>query len=127
MKKNKGEKTLRKDKRFNQIAIRNELLRSIEENGYVPSEIEISKATGLSVQAISRHLKEMDFETDKDFYRMFTPEIVMNIRASSKTHPASQKLWMQIFEKWSERLEHTGKDGESLVTGIKVEIINGKK
>ena len=99
----KGEKTLRKDKRFNQIAIRNELLRSIEENGYIPSEKELSKATGLSVQAISRHINEMDFEADKDFYKMFTPEVVMNIKKSSERHPASQKLWLQVIEGWNEK------------------------
>jgi len=110
----KVSKTLRKDKRNNQMKIRDELLRCLEEECRIPEYSEFKEVTGLSRQTINKHLKEIDFEGDKEFYKVFTPEVMNNIRILTKTSPAAQKLWLQLFEGFSERLEHTGKDGEKL-------------
>ena len=119
---------MRSDKKINMMLIRDAILEYLKKNKKPPTALELEKILGISNDAIGRHIKEMTFDTEESIWRSLTPDVVVSIlKSAKKGSSASQKLWMQIFEKWSERLEHTGKDGESLVTGIKVEIVNGKK
>jgi len=115
---------IRKDKEVNAILIRDGILQYLHEHGKPPTDTELAKVLKLHRNTINKHIKEIKFESSESIYRTFTPDVIMSIiNSCKKGSSASQKLYMQIFEKFSERLEHTGKDGESLVTGIKVEIV----
>ena len=139
MKKNKGRNIRVKEKlpseiqknitwQTNQALIQDAYLKLIVELKRCPTRLEISKETNLSDTTINKHVKEFKFEPVNESLRLLTPDIITAIyKSSRKGNAASQKLWLQLFEGFSERLEHTGKDGESLVTGIKVEIVNSKK
>ena len=100
------ESTERIDVQRNKMTIRNAIIEYLETHPYPPSITELEEIVGLTQKVISKHIKEMDlFETDKAFYKVFTPEIIMNIREGSKKHPASQKLWLQVVEGWNEKTE----------------------
>ena len=106
---------IRKDKKINMILIRDAILEYIHDNNKPPTLLELSKKLKIHSNTISKHIKEINFDTEESIYRTFTPDVVMSIiNSSKKGSSASQKLYMQIFEKFSERLEHTGKDGEKL-------------
>jgi len=112
----------------NQALIQEAYLKLYIELKRCPTRLEISKYTNLSDKTIGKHVAKFKFEPSEDVLRLLTPDVIASIHKSSrKGNAASQKLWLQLFEGFSERLEHTGKDGQPLVTGIKVEIVNGKK
>ena len=105
MKNEKVQKSIERiDVQRNKMIIRNAIIEYINEHTFPPSVVELEKIVKISQQTISEHIKEMDlFESDKVFYKAFTPEVIMNIKEGTKKHPASQKLWMQVVEGWSEK------------------------
>ena len=51
----------------------------------------------------------MKFDPPKDLMRTLTPDVIMSIyRSARKGGSASQKLWMQIMESWSENIQISG-------------------
>ena len=112
----------------NQALIQDAYLKLIIDLKRCPTRLEIEKETGLSDTTIDKHIKEFQFEPTNESLRLLTPDVIASIyKSARKGNAASQKLWLILFEGFSERLEHTGKDGVPLVTGIKVEIINDTK
>ncbi len=110
-----GEK-IRADYDRNLTAIRDAIYDYIiETKGKAPSYTDIAEKTGLSYRTIERRYKEIKFKPMDSYFRLLTPDIIVAIANSAKKgSSASQKLWMQIVEGWTERHELTGKDGETL-------------
>jgi len=114
---------MRKDKKLNMTLIRDAILKYMKEQKKPPTAVELSKQLGISAETIGKHISNMSFDTEKSIWRSLTPDVVASILSSCKKgSSASQKLWMQIFEKFSERQELTGKDGEPLITEVNVTI-----
>lgn len=111
----KGE-NIRADYDRNLSAIRDAIYAHIiETKGRAPSYTDLSERTGLSYRTIEKRYKEIEFKPMDSYFRLLTPDIIVAIANSAKKgSSASQKLWMQIIEGWSERTEITGKDGENL-------------
>lgn len=93
-------------------SINHELIRQavydyLEENKgkKAPSYETISKMTGLSYHTVLRHFKELDFKSMITPMRALTPLVLNNIYNLSRKSPAAQKLWMQVVEGWSEKLD----------------------
>lgn len=83
----------------------------------------------MSINTLNKHVSKLKFEPLKDLMRTMTPDVVAAIAESAKKgSSASQKLWMQIMEGWTERNEITGKDGEKLFNDMteqdKQDIVN---
>ncbi len=99
----------------NQALIQNAYIKLIEDLERCPTLYEISQEVNLSINTLKKHVDELKFEPLKDLMRTLTPDVVMAIANSArKGSSASQKLWMQIMEGWTERTEITGKDGAPL-------------
>lgn len=91
----------------------------IETKGKAPTYTDLSERTGLSYKTIERRYKEIQFKPMDSYFRLITPDIIVAIANSCKKgNAASQKLWMQIIEGWSERQELTGKDGGAIEVQI---------
>ena len=100
---------------INQALIQDAYLNLIVKLKRCPTRLELSQETNLSEPTINKHVKEFKFEPVHESLRLLTPDIITSIyKSSRKGNAASQKLWLQLFEGFSERLEHTGKDGEKL-------------
>ena len=67
---------------------------------------EISIDTGMSITTIKKHLDLLVFEPIKHPLRELTDDVLIAIfRSSVKGTPASQKLWLQVMEGWTEKKE----------------------
>jgi len=113
------EDTRNKTWQINQALIQDAYLKLIIDKKRCPTRFELSQETKLSEPTINKHVKEFKFEPVNESLRLLTPDIVTAIyKSSRKGNAASQKLWLQLFEGFSERLEHTGKDGTPIVTQV---------
>ena len=100
------ESTERIDVQRHKMVIRNAIIEYMNEHTFPPSVTELEKIVNISQKIISKHIKKMDlFESDKAFYKAFTPEVIMNIKEGTKKHPASQRLWMEVVEGWNGKTE----------------------
>lgn len=96
----------------NQAIIQDAYVELIKEKKRCPTLLEVSNEVNLSMKALELHVKELKFKPSDDLIRTLTPDVVMAIANSArKGSSASQKLWMQIMEGWTEKqeLEHSGK------------------
>lgn len=88
---------------INQALIQNAYIKLIKQLQRCPTVFEISKEVDLSINTLNKHIQELKFEPLKDLMRTLTPDVVMSIANSArKGSSASQKLWMQIMEGWTE-------------------------
>jgi len=96
-------KTVRIDWARNQAVIQQayiELIRSLKR---CPTVLEVSQKVNLSINAIDRHIKQMKFQPLQSPMRSLTPDVLASIYNSArKGQSASQKLWLQVMEGWSE-------------------------
>lgn len=89
----------------NQAIIQEAYIKLIQQSKRCPTVLEISKETNLSVAAIKNHVKFMKFEPQQSPLRSLTPDVLISIYNSSrKGQSASQKLWVQLMEGWSENM-----------------------
>lgn len=113
----------------NQAIIQNTYIALIQELKRCPTTLELSEKANLSTKTIDNHVKQLKFEPQTNPLRSLTPDVLLAIAESAKKgSSASQKLWMQIMEGWTERSEITGKDGEQLFNNMteqdKQDIVN---
>ena len=97
---------------YNHSIIRNSYVKLIKNFKRKPTYDEVSKDTDLSIPTIKKHIDELKFEPLKHPLRILTEDVMLAIENSAKKgSSASQKLWMQICEGWSERqiIKHEGK------------------
>ena len=102
---------------INHALIRDSYIDLIMELKRKPTYDEVSKHSKLSVKTIKLHIKELKFDPQKHPLRILTEDVILSIASSAKSgSAASQKLWMQICEGWTEKqvLEHEGE----IITGI---------
>jgi len=98
-----GESTRNITWQKNQALIQDAYIRLIKNLRRCPTQLEVCSEVNLSMKAVENHVKELKFEPLKDLMRTLTPDVVMAIANSAmKGSSASQKLWMQIMEGWTE-------------------------
>lgn len=108
---------------LNHSIIRDSYVKLIKELKRKPTYDEVSKETNLSINTIKKHIDELKFEPLKHPLRVLSEDVLISIANSAKKgSAASQKLWMQICEGWSERqiMEHTG---EVNINGAREKLI----
>lgn len=90
----------------NHIAIREAFIRVLQEKKRAPQITELCRETGLSDVTIKKHISTLDLPKFTDKARVLTEDIIMAIfRSATMGNTASQKLWMQIVENWTEKSE----------------------
>jgi len=114
---------------LNHQIIRDSYVRLIKNLKRKPTIAEVSKDCNLSHNTIDKHIKDLKFDPLKHPLRMLTEDVMLSIANSAKKgSSASQKLWMQICENYSERtineIPGIEKIGEIVLTSVKK---NGKK
>lgn len=71
-----------------------------------PTIGEVCEETKLSRNTLDDHIKELQFDPPKSPLRVLTPDIIAAIYSSArKGSSASQKLWLQVMEGWSEKTD----------------------
>jgi hypothetical protein len=107
---------VRSDWEDNQETIREAYVSILKrKRGGRPKSSEISKETGLSRATILRHMKTLDVSClapESNSFKILTDDVMISIfRSAMKGSAASQKLWLQVVEGWSEKQinEHTGR------------------
>ena len=96
---------------LNHSLIRNSYIKLIKNLKRKPTILEVSKDCNLSTNTIDKHIKELKFDPLKHPLRILTEDVILSIvNSAKKGSSASQKLYMQICEGWSERqiFEHEG-------------------
>jgi len=124
----KTNKKVEKNKTWfaNDIILKDAFYDYIVKNKKSPTITKLAEITKLNYNTVTAHLAEMDFNTDlRPKFKLLTDKIIMRLGMEAiKTGKASEvKLWNQIVEGWSEKFEHTGKDGEQLISEVKITIV----
>lgn len=71
-----------------------------------PTISEVAKEVNLSTKTIKLHIKELKFDPIESPLRVLTPDVIASIYNSArKGSSQSQKLWMQLMEGWSEKMD----------------------
>jgi len=91
---------------LNHRIIRDSYIKLIKLYQKKPTIKEVSEDCNLSMTTIDKHLKNLQFDPLKHPLRILTEDVILSIASSAKAgSSASQKLWMQICEGWSEKQE----------------------
>ena len=96
---------------LNHSIIRDSYVKLIGKLKRKPTIDEVANDCNLSHNTIDKHIKSLKFNPLKHPLRMLTDDVLISIvNSCKKGKSASQKLWMQLIEGWSERqiMEHTG-------------------
>ena len=95
---------------LNHAIIRDSYVKLIKKLKRKPTYPEVAEDSKLSETTIKKHIDTLKFEPHKHPLRVLTEDVLLNIANCSRKNAASQKLWMQLFEGFSERqiMEHTG-------------------
>ena len=105
---------------LNHQIIRDSYVNLIRELERKPTYEEVAKDSKLSINTIKKHIKELKFDPLKHPLRVLTDDILISIAKSAKEGSyASQKLWMQVCEGWSEKQEITHGLSPSLADLVK--------
>lgn len=112
-KNHQSKRAKRKDAEFNHARVRDAYLRLLQQNkGRKPTTRELALECGLNPSTIKDHVKDLDLANTVDkTFRILTDDVVLSIyRSAMRGSAASQRLWMQVIENWSERTEtrHSG-------------------
>ena len=104
---NKTQKTTKVKKDINLDIIKQAVYDYVSEHKgkKAPTYEIIADITGLHINTIATYFKTLDFKTMVTPMRALTPQVLNNIYNLSHRSVAAQKLWMQIVEGWSERIE----------------------
>ena len=88
----------------NQALIQESYIELVKELKRCPTILEVSENVNLSINTINKHIKELKFEPLKSSLRALTPDVLIAIAKSArKGSAASQKLWVQLMEGWTEK------------------------
>mgnify|MGYP001323089641 CR=1 FL=1 len=79
--------------------------------GRKPTIEELAKEANLSAIAVRGHLKKLKFESQGSMWKVLTEDVIIAVyKSAMKGNTASQKLWFQLIEGWTEKneIEHSG-------------------
>lgn len=92
----------------NQALIQEIYIELVKELKRCPTILEVSEGVNLSIDTINKHVKELKFEPLESPLRSLTPDVLMSIvKSARRGSSASQKLWLQVMEGWSEKTDIT--------------------
>lgn len=109
---------------YNHAKIRDSYVKLIKKLARKPTFTEVAEDCGLSRTTVDAHIKTLEFKPLKHSMRILTEDIILSIANSAKKgSSASQKLWMQICEGWTEKtineIPGIDKIGELIITSVK--------
>ncbi|MBA7516159.1 hypothetical protein ES705_08204 [subsurface metagenome] len=105
---------------LNNLIIRNSYVDLIEKLHRKPTQSEVSKDCKLSENTISKHIDTLSFEPLKNSLRILSDDVLISIYHTAMAgSTGSQRLWLQVSEGWSERLEVAVEVSPSLVELVK--------
>ena len=105
---------------LNHQIIRDSYMDLIKLNQKKPTIKQVSEDCKLSMTTIHKHLKSLKFDPLRHPLRILTDDVLLSIASSAKAgSSSSQKLWVQIFEGWSEKQEITHGISPTLVDLVK--------
>lgn len=96
---------------LNHSIIRDSYVKLIKAFVRKPTYDEVSVDTKLSIKTIKNHIDTLKFEPQKHPLRVLSDDVLLAIASSARSgSSASQKLWFQIMEGWTEKqvVEHQG-------------------
>jgi len=96
---------------YNHSIIRDSYVKLIKNLKRKPTQNEVAIETNLSRKTIQKHTDTLKFEPHKHPLRILSDDAIISIISSArKGNAASQKLWFQIMEGWTEKqvMEHEG-------------------
>ncbi len=96
---------------LNHSIIRDSYVNLIKKLKRKPTYPEVAEDSKLSETTIKKHIDTLKFEPQKHPLRILSDDVLISIANSARGgSAASQKLWMQICEGWTEKqiMEHTG-------------------
>ena len=113
---------------LNHQIIRDSYVNLIKLHKRKPTYAEVSIDCKLSPKTIKKHIDTLKFDPLRHPLRILTEDVMLAIEDSAKKgSSASQKLWMQICEGWTEKtineIPGIEKIGEIVLTSVKK---NGK-
>lgn len=95
----------RTDKEFNGVLIAEEFVKFLRDNNRRPTYKELAKITKLSEKTIQRHVQTLRFEPNESLMKVLTDDVILSIYKSALMgSPSSQKLWLQIFAGFKDRI-----------------------
>jgi len=116
---------------LNHQIIRDSYVKLIKELERKPTYAEVSKDCNLSHVTIEKHIKSLKFNPSKHPLRILTDDVILSIIGSARDgSSASQKLYMQICEGWTEKqiMEHEGElNLNDARNKLIVKLTNGNK
>lgn len=96
---------------INHQIIRDSYVKLIQDLERKPTYQEVSDYCNLSIKTIKKHIDTLKFNPLRHPLRILTDDVILAIINSSKRgSSASQKLYMQLCEGWTEKqiIEHEG-------------------
>jgi len=103
-----AEQKRRMDWEINHARIKETFITLIKEHKRTPTLTEMAKATRLGRKTIERHVKDIKFDAMLHPLRVLTEEVILSIFVSAKQgNSGSQKLWLQLFESFTDKTEKT--------------------
>ncbi len=109
---------------LNHSIIHDSYVKLIKDLERKPTYSEVSKDCSLSINTIKKHIDTLKFNPLKHPLRILSDGVLMSIVESAKNgSSASQKLWMQLCEGWTEKqvIEH---EGEINVKDVRKKLID---
>lgn len=95
--------------------------------GLHPSYRLIAKKTGLNLKTVEKHINDWKFDEFIKPYRYYSPLVLNCLVQKIREYGDAPrvKLFNQLVNGYRDSHEITGKDGEPLVTSVKIEVNNG--
>lgn len=112
----------RADWERNHEIIKSKLIEYIENNGRPPTTTKLAELSGYTRKIVREHFADMDLDGYKSSLRVLTPDVILSVaRTAMAGNAASQKLWMQMMEGFSEKMEHAIEGRIELSAELKIQ------
>jgi len=72
-----------------------------------PTYKELAELTGLHINTIQNHYKNLKFNPSESASKSFTPLVINNLYNLTRKSPSAAKLWLQFMEGWVEKTDAT--------------------
>ena len=91
---------------INQAKIQEAYIELVTKFKRAPTLAEVGREVNLSMTTLKKHVDQLSFDPPKDLMRTLTPDVIMSIYKSARAgSSASQKLWLQVMEGFSEKID----------------------
>ena len=90
----------------NETLIKSTYLDILKKEKRLPTQVEVSKITGLSTVTICTHLKAINLDELINPFKLFGDSVLIGLKERAESgDPAAIKLYLMVIYKWAERTE----------------------